>query len=127
MSNPTTTTSWLYFLLFWIIPMMRNFSIVVSYLLEFTRCKTTCCLLQNSLVTGFKLTCYSLIIAEVARCKIHSLLVAKIVCCKKSLATQCRSCSLQKITRYLLQSLLITSCRLCFLLETFYSVKKNFC
>ena len=43
----------------------------------------------------------------VTRCKIRLLLVAEVARCKKSLVTRCRSCSLQNITRYSLQKLLV--------------------
>ena len=62
----------------------------------------------------------------VTRCKIRLLLVAEVARCKKSLVTRCRSCSLQNITRYSLQKLvlakitryslwisLVTRCRTC--------------
>ena len=64
---------------------MRNFSLVARYSLKFTRCSL---LVVKSLV---------------ARCKFCSLLVVEVARCKKSLATCCRSHSLQKITRYSLQ------------------------
>ena len=78
---------------------------------EAARCKkslTTCCKIR------------SLLVAEVARCKkpfvirckIPSLLVAEVAGCKKSLFTCCRSWSLQKLTRYLLQNWLITRCKI---------------
>ena len=38
----------------------------------------------------------------------------------KSLVTRCRSCSLQKITRYSLQNLLVTRCRSCSLQKSTY-------
>ena len=65
--------------------MRRNFSLVARYSLKFTRCSL---LVVKSLV---------------ARCKFCSLLVVEVARCKKSLATCCRSHSLQKITRYSLQ------------------------
>ena len=79
----------------------RNFSLVTLYSLKFTRCSL---LVVKSLVT---------------HCKIRSLLVAGVACCKKSLVTRCkkslitrcRSCSLQKITRYSLQNSLVTRCK----------------
>ena len=77
----------------------RNFSLVARYSLKFTRCSL---LVIKSLVT---------------RCKIRSLLLAKVARCKKSLVTRCRSCSLlvakihslliAKFARYSLQKLLL--------------------
>ena len=67
----------------------RNFSLVACYSLNFTRCSLP---VVKSLIT---------------RPKIRSLLVAEVAHCKKSFATRCRSCSLQKITRYPLQKLLV--------------------
>ena len=46
----------------------------------------------------------------VTRCKIRSLLVTKVTRCKSSLVNRGRSCSLKKITRYLLQNSLVTRC-----------------
>ena len=65
--------------------MRRNFSLVARYSLKFTRCSL---LVVKSLV---------------ARCKFCSLLIVEVARCKKSLATCCRSHSLQKITPYSLQ------------------------
>ena len=78
-----------------IILMRRNLSVVARYSLEFTRCLL---LVVKPLVT---------------RCKVRLLLIAEVVCCKKSLVTRCRSCSFQKITRYLLQNSLVSCCRSC--------------
>ena len=84
----------------------RNFSLVARYSLKFTRCllvvaEVACC--KKSLVT---------------RCKIRSLLL------QNSLVTRCRSCSLQKITRYSLQDFLLTRCRSCSLQKiTHYSLQ----
>ena len=69
--------------------MRRNFSLVACYLLKFIFCLL---LVVKSLVT---------------RGKIRQLLVAEVACCKKSLVSRCRSCSLQKVTRYSLQKLLV--------------------
>ena len=62
----------------------------------------------------------------VTRCKIHSLLPAKVSRCKKSLVTRCRSCSLQKMTRYSLQDSLVTRCRSCSLQKfTHFSLQNS--
>ena len=87
----------------------RNFSLVACYSLKFTRCSL---LVIKSLVTRCKIRL--LLIVEVAPCKkslvacckIRSLLVAEVALCKKLRVTR-RSCSLQKITRYSLQKLLV--------------------
>ena len=68
-----------------------NFSLAARYSLKFTPCLL---LVVKSLVTC---------------CKIHSLLVAEVIRCKNLLITRCRSCSLQKITRYSLQKLLVAN------------------
>ena len=52
--------------------MRRNFSLVARYSLKFTRCSL---LVVKSLDTRYKIR--SLLVAKVARCKNHSLLVAK--------------------------------------------------
>ena len=96
----------------------RNFSVVPRYSLKFTRCLL---LVVKSLATRFnirsllvakihsllvvKFACYSLQKLFVA--KIHSLLVAEVARCKKSIVTCSRISSLQKITRYSLQKLLV--------------------
>ena len=102
----------------------RNFSIVARCMLKLTRCLL---LDVKSLVT---------------RCKICTLLLARITCCKKitrsssqkvtlyslqnSLVTCCRICLLQKFVRYSLQNLLVTCCRSYFLLKsTRHSLWKN--
>ena len=59
-----------------------------------TRCRS--CLLQN-------VTCYSLQSYSLKKITRYSL--------QNSLATHCRSCSLQKFTRYSLQNSLVTRCR----------------
>ena len=114
-----------------------NFSLIPRYSLKFTRC---------SLLVAKN---HSLLIGEVARCKIRSLLLGKVACFKKItcyslqnlLITRCRSCSLQKITcyslqkitryslqkitRYSLQNSLVTRCRSCSLQKiTPYSLQK---
>ena len=102
----------------------HNFSLVARYSLEFT-CHSllvrvhsllfTCSKiarysLQNSFVTCCKFTRYSLLVAEIARCQ--KLLVT---CGKIHLFTRSRSCSLQKIIRYSLQTclLLVTEVACC--------------
>ena len=75
----------------------RNFSLVGRYSLKFTRYLL---LVIKSLVTRYEIR--SLLVA-----KNHSLLIANL------LVTCCRSCSLQKTTRYSLQNLLVTCCRSC--------------
>ena len=78
----------------------RNFSLVARYLLKSTHCSL---LVVKSLVTRCKIR--SLLVAEVAHCKISlvtrsiipSLLVAEVARYKKSLVTRCEK------TRYSLQ------------------------
>ena len=79
--------------------MRRNFSLVARYSLKFTHCSL---LVVKSPVT---------------RCKICSLLVAKVSLCKKPLVTRWRSFSLQKVTRYSLRNSLVSRCRSCLLLK----------
>ena len=62
--------------------------------------KITPCSFQNSLFTYCN---YSL----VTRCKIRLLLVGEVARCEKSRVTRCRSYSLIKFSRYLLQSSLV--------------------
>ena len=66
--------------MFW----LRNFSLVASYSLKFTRCSL---LIVKSLVTFCKFLL--LFVADVSRCKICLLLVGDVACCKKSLVTRC--------------------------------------
>ena len=77
--------------------MRRNFSFVARYSLKFIR--------------------YSLLVVKslITRCKIRSLLVAEVSCCKNLLVALCRSCLFQKITSYSLQNSLDTRCRSCLL------------
>ena len=58
---------------------------------------------------SLKFTCCLLLVVKsvAARCKLRSLLVAEIACCKNSPVTRCRSCMLRKFTRYSLQKLLV--------------------
>ena len=115
----------------------RNFSLVPRYSLKFTRCLL---LVVKSLATRFNIRSLlvakinSLLVAEVARCKIHSLLVAKFACYSLQklfvakihslLVAEVARCknhslpvakfalySLQKVTRYPLQNLLVTRCK----------------
>ena len=65
-----------------------NFSLVARYLLKFTRCSL---LVVKSLVAPCKFSLYSLQKLLVA--KNHSLLVAEIPSCKKSLVARCKICS----------------------------------
>ena len=97
--------------------MRRNFSLVARYSLNFSRFS----LLVKPLVTHCKIC--SLLVAEVVcckkslvtRCEICLLLVAEVARFINSLVTRCRSCSLQKnrsllvaeFARYLLQKLLV--------------------
>ena len=99
--------------------MRLNFSFAARYSLKFTRC--------SLLVARCKIR--SLLVAKVAGCrnsvvtccKICSLLVAEVAHCKKitrfslqnSLVTRCRSWSPQILTRYSLQNLLVTHCWSC--------------
>ena len=88
----------------------RNFSLVGRYSLKFTRYLL---LVIKSLVTRYEIR--SLLVA-----KNHSLLIANL------LVTCCRSCSLQKTTRYSLQNLLVTCCRSCSLQKiTRYSLQNS--
>ena len=74
--------------------------LVETHSLLVTCCKTTRYSLQNSLVTRCKKSLVtrckicSLLVAEIACCKNHSLLIAKFARCKKSLVTCCRNRSL---------------------------------
>ena len=78
------------------------------YSLKFTRCLL--------LIVKLFVTCW----------KIHSLLVADVARCNKSLVTRCRSCSLKKTTLYLLQNLLVTRYRSCSLQKfTRYSLQNS--
>ena len=79
--------------------MRRNFSLAARYSLKFICCSL---LIVKSLVT---------------RSKICSLLVAEVTCCKSSLVTRCRSCSLQKFTRYSLQMSLVAKIHSLFVAE----------
>ena len=78
--------------------MRRNFSLVACYSLKLTPCLL---LVVKSLVARCKRSL-------VTRRTIRSLLVAEVPRCKISLVTRSRSCSLQKITLYSLQNLLVT-------------------
>ena len=69
-----------------------NFSLVACYLLKFTRCSL---LIVKSLVT---------------RCKICSLLVAEVACCKKLLVTRCKK---PLVTRCKIRSLLVSEVARC--------------
>ena len=83
----------------------RSFSLVARYSLKFIRCSL---LVVKSLVTCCKI-CSLLVV------KNHSLLVAEVGRCKKSLVARCKTRSLlvaevaflQKIIRYLSQKLLV--------------------
>ena len=105
-----------------------NFPTVVCYSLKFTLCSL---LVIKSIVTRCKIC--SLLIAKVARWKkslvtrCRSCMLQKITCysLQYSFVTRCRSCWLQKITRYTLQSLLVICCRSCSLQKiTRYSLQK---
>ena len=71
-----------------VIRQRRNFSLVARYSLKFTRCSL---LVVKSLVARCKFSLYSLQKLLVA--KNHSLLVAEISSCKKSLVARCKICS----------------------------------
>ena len=89
----------------------RNFSLIARYSLKFTRCSLL------------------VVKSHVTRCKIRSLLVAKITgnSLQNSLVTRCRSCLLQKFTCYSVQNSLVTRCRSCLLQKfTCYSVQNSF-
>ena len=79
---------------------------VTFHSLLVTGCKITRYSLQNSLVTGCricslqKVTCYSLLVVEVARCKKSLVTRCKI---RSLLVAECARC--KKITRYSLQNL----------------------
>ena len=78
----------------------RNFSLVACYSFKFTCCSL---LVVKSLVTRCKIR--SLLVAEVAVARNHSLLVAEVALCKKALVTRCKICSL------LVVELLVTKIR----------------
>ena len=71
-----------------VIRQRRNFSLVTRYSLKFNRCSL---LVVKSLVARCKFSLYSLQKLLVA--KNHSLLVAEIPSCKKSLVASCKICS----------------------------------
>ena len=99
--------------------MRRNFSLVASYLLKFTSCSLH---VVKSFVTRCK-------ICSLPPCKIRSLFVAEVARCEKSLITLAKLVrySLQKITHYSLQNLLITRCRNCSLQKiTHYLLQNSF-
>ena len=86
----------IYFSLLWpneFFSLRRKSSLFARYSLKFTRCS------------------FLVVKSIVDRSKICLLLVAEVALCKKSLITCCRSCSLQKNTRYSSQNLLVTHCR----------------
>ena len=119
----------------------RNFSLVARYSLKFTRCSL---LVVKSLVTRCKIRSllvaellvaknYSLLFAEVARCKnslvtrckIRSLLVAEVARCKKSLVTRCKFRSLVVAEVAPCKKSLITRCRIRSLLAAEVARCKN--
>ena len=87
---------------YFLLQMRRNFSLVTRYSLKVTR--------WSLIVAKLSVTCCkicSLLVTEVTRCWIRLLLVAEVARCKNSLVTRWKICSLQKITRYSLQNLLV--------------------
>ena len=91
----------------------RNFSFVARYSLKFTCCSL---LVLKSLVTRCKIR--SLLVAEVAcckkslvtHCKIRSLLVAEVARCKKSLVIEVVPCEKSLVVRC--KNSLVTRCKI---------------
>ena len=98
----------------------RNFSLVARYSLKFTRCSL---LVVKSLVTRCKIR--SLLVAELLVAKNYSLLVAEVARCKKSLVTRCKFRSLVVAEVAPCKKSLITRCRIRSLLAAEVARCKN--